>query len=103
MLAEPTLFREAAGTVGAGGALVAAIHFQEDAVQVVQAEGAIEQEPHGVAPVAAPPVDLVADGDAQLAGAGGMVEAEEGALADELTVRLDGEAGAVAAPCPAAA
>jgi len=56
--------------------------------EVAQPEGVAEQQADRVAPVAAPPEVLAADGDAQLAVAGGLVYVEQAAVADKVAVSL---------------
>ena len=95
--AEAAFFAEAAGGVGADGALVAGVDAQPEFVVVVVLEGVRGEAGDGFAAVAAPPVGFVADGDAEFGGAADGVAVEEGGLTDEAAVGFDGEVGSGAA------
>lgn len=65
VLAQPPLLDEAAGAIGAAAALVAAVDAQEDAPQIEQPEGVVEQQANGFPAIAPPPIRLVANDNAQ--------------------------------------
>src|SRR5947208_13163447 len=83
VLAQPALLDEAAGAIRPDGALVVGVDPQPHPAQVAQPEGVVQQQPDRLPPVAAPPVILLADADAQLGGAGRLVEVGEPAAPDE--------------------
>src|SRR5688500_17407276 len=100
VLAHPALLDEAAGFVGPDRTLVRRVGLQPHAPEVPYPKRVIEDQPHGFTPVAAAPVFLVADGDAQLTVAGSHVEVEDAALPDAFTVGLDGEVRLVRSSFP---
>src|SRR5918994_234257 len=100
VLAHPALLDEAAGLVGPDRTLVRRVGLQPHAPEVPYPKRVIEDQPHGFAPVAAAPVFLFADSDAQFTVAGSHVEVEEAALPDALTVGLDGEVRLVRSSFP---
>src|ERR671911_1422086 len=91
VLAHPALLDEAAGSVGPDRTLVRRVGLQPHAPEVPYPKRVIEEQPYGFTPVAAAPVFLVPDSDAQFAVASRHVEVQEAALPDALTVGLDGE------------
>src|SRR5918997_4131204 len=97
VLAHAAFLHEPAGPVGPDGALVRRVGLQPHAPEVPDPERVIEEQLHGLAPVATPPVILLADADAELAVAGRHVEVEEAAVADGRPVDLYHEVGLVAA------
>ena len=70
--------------------------LQPHPTEIPEPEGVVEEQRDGLAPVAASPVVLVADGDAQLAAAGGLVYVEEAAVTDKVAIGLDREVRLVA-------
>src|SRR5919206_1796428 len=93
VLAHPALLHEPAGPVGPDGALVRRMGLQPHPPEVPDPERVIEEQVYGLAPVAAPPVILLADGDAELAVTGRLIDVKEAAMPDGRPVDLDHEVG----------
>src|SRR4051812_6040886 len=93
VLAHPALLHEPASRVGPDGALVRRMGLQPHAPEVPDPERVIEEQVYGLAPVATPPVILLADADAELAVTGRLIEVEETAIADGRPVDLHHEVG----------
>jgi hypothetical protein len=70
--------------------------LQPYAPEVPDPERVIEEQIYGLAPVATPPVVLLADADAELAVTGRRIDVEEAAMPDGSPVDLYHEAGMVA-------
>ena len=95
MLPEAALLDESTGQIGSDRALVVGMDPEPDPAEVPVAKRVLDEKIHSFPAIAAPPVILVADADAEFGGTGRLVEVMETALADERAVDLDGEPGTV--------
>src|SRR5215212_1995440 len=96
VLAHPALLDEAASSVGPDRALVRRVNLEPHAPEVPDPERVVEEQPHGLTPVAAPPVVLFADVDAKLAVTGRQIGVEEATMPDARAAGLYHEVGLVA-------
>src|SRR5215203_3377760 len=82
VLAHPALLHEPASPVGPYRALVRRMGLQPHAPEVPDPARVIEEQIYGLAPVATPPVVLLAEADAKLAVTGRGIAVEEAAMPD---------------------
>src|SRR5215213_10320944 len=95
MLAQTTLFDKPTGLIGAQRALVRAVDRQVDPMEVAQPKTIVQQQTERLAPIAAPPISLVADRNAEHGCLCHIVKVKERALANKQTIGLNRKAGTV--------
>jgi hypothetical protein len=96
VLPQPTLFKKSASAISSDRPFIVSVNPQPDAAQIAITECIVDEKPDSLATVATAPVGLIANSYSELSCSRRFVDIEQGALACECAVDLDGEPGAVA-------